>query len=540
MQRPFSLQERMRDHLRAPNPFMEYIPEAELTMNLQRIGRLVLFAGISCLVLTGLCAFVPELKTWIFNFFRLLISPIKPFLSVQPSPALTGLVNWLSQCSVVIVFVLAPMVSVFTIYLALRQSYLYIDGRHLYRLKLIMDQSSGRNARPIITIGRKNYLIEAQTLLTPEAEVLVERPTGKKSYRDYVVRIQTPHYREFSIKWGDVIKPDDRQRLMNTIEDLMPRTFDGSIFEPFKQIHSRQSYTEIWLKELSGAPKRDRLTPLMEGSQLDKGNYTIVHKAGVGGQGTVYLADTCKNSAVNRTVILKEFVLPVFPDIRVRKKAAERFQTEAAMLSRLKHRLVVKFIDLFVEDHRAYVVMELVEGTNLKELVATTGPLPEAEVVKLAAQMASVLSYLHGQKPPVIHRDLTPDNIILGDDGLPKLIDFSVAQELSSGVTGSVVGKPNYIAPEQFRGKPTSQSDIYSLGASMFYLLLGQDPPPITVLHPQKVKESITPALDQIVARCTQLDVAKRYYCADDLLADLRRIGGVVDVHFDQSEAEEN
>ncbi|HEY9683681.1 MAG TPA: serine/threonine-protein kinase [Oculatellaceae cyanobacterium] len=526
MQKPFSLQERMRDHLRHPNPLMEYIPQAELTMNLQRIGRLVLFAGISCLLFIAACAFVPQLKDVVFDFFRFLVAPIKPLLYAQPAPALEGLLNWLSKVSTVIVFVAAPLVSLFTIFLALRQSYLYIDGRYLYRLKLIMQQSNGPSGRAVMIVAGKHYLIESQTLLLPDTKVIVERPQGKKSYRDYVLKISTPHYRDFSIKWGDVIQADDRQRLMNTMEELMPQTFDASVFEPFKQIHSRQSYTEIWLKELSGAPKRDRLTPLADGSKLDKGNYTIIHKAGVGGQGTVYFADTAKNSAVSRTVVLKEFVLPVFPDIRVRKKAAERFQTEAAVLSRLHHPRVVRFIDLFVEDHRAYVVMELVEGANLKELVATSGPLPESEVVKLASQMASVLSYLHEQEPPVIHRDLTPDNIILGEDGLPKLIDFSVAQELSSGVTGSVVGKPNYIAPEQFRGKPKTQSDIYSLGASMYYLLIGQDPPPITVLHPQFVNGKISQPLDHIVAKCTQLDVLKRYQSAAELLADLEKIGG--------------
>ena len=106
------------------------------------------------------------------------------------------------------------------------------------------------------------------------------------------------------------------------------------------------------------------------------------------------------------------------------------------------------------------------------------------------------------------------------------MIDFSVAQEASFGVTGSVVGKPNYISPEQFRGKPSVQSDIYSLGATLYFLLIGCDPPPITVLHPQAVKDSISQALDQITARCTQLDVNNRYASASDLVHDLRKLKG--------------
>jgi serine/threonine-protein kinase len=195
------------------------------------------------------------------------------------------------------------------------------------------------------------------------------------------------------------------------------------------------------------------------------------------------------------------------------------------MLSRLNHPQIAKFIDLFVEDHRAYVVMELVEGQSLKELVASEGPLPEKAVVDLATQIAEILTYLHSQDPPVIHRDLTPDNIMLGEDGLAKLIDFSVAQEASSGVTGSVVGKPNYISPEQFRGKPTPQSDLYSLGATMFFLLTGVDPPPISVLHPKAEKDKISHQLDTIVARCTQLDVSKRIESAEQVLVALRALG---------------
>jgi serine/threonine protein kinase len=101
------------------------------------------------------------------------------------------------------------------------------------------------------------------------------------------------------------------------------------------------------------------------------------------------------------------------------------------------------------------------------------------------------------------------------------LIDFSVAQELSTGVTGSVVGKPNYISPEQFRGKPTQQSDIYSLGATLYYLLMAKDPPPITVLKPDQENEAISSKLGLLVTNCTELDVLKRYQSAADVLRDL-------------------
>jgi serine/threonine-protein kinase len=110
----------------------------------------------------------------------------------------------------------------------------------------------------------------------------------------------------------------------------------------------------------------------------------------------------------------------------------------------------------------------------------------------------------------------------MGSDGMIKLIDFSVAQEVSSGVTGSVVGKPNYISPEQFRGKPATQSDIYSLGATMFYLLVGRDPSPISVSHPKTECDAISTELDDVVARCTQTELSKRYESAEKVLESIR------------------
>ncbi|MBZ0189039.1 MAG: protein kinase, partial [Candidatus Obscuribacterales bacterium] len=135
-----------------------------------------------------------------------------------------------------------------------------------------------------------------------------------------------------------------------------------------------------------------------------------------------------------------------------------------------------------------------------------------------------VLDYLHGQSPPIIHRDFTPDNLILEPDGNVKLIDFSVAQKIENDITGSVVGKANYIAPEQFRGKPTIQSDIYSLGATCYYLLTGTIPDPISRLRPQAVKPEISSDVDAIIASCTHLDPEKRYKSVSDLRADITRL----------------
>ncbi|MBI4533883.1 MAG: protein kinase, partial [Candidatus Melainabacteria bacterium] len=123
--------------------------------------------------------------------------------------------------------------------------------------------------------------------------------------------------------------------------------------------------------------------------------------------------------------------------------------------------------------------------------------------------------------PPVVHRDFTPDNLILGADGVLKLVDFNVAHQSESTATGTVVGKHAYIPPEQFRGKPSTQSDIYALGATVFYLLTGEDPEPISTSYPLLHSNEVSPALNEIVACATNIDTKVRYKTIEDLKAAL-------------------
>jgi serine/threonine-protein kinase len=123
-----------------------------------------------------------------------------------------------------------------------------------------------------------------------------------------------------------------------------------------------------------------------------------------------------------------------------------------------------------------------------------------------------------------VHRDFTPDNLILDKDGTLKLIDFDVAQQREQTTSATVVGKHAYLPPEQFRGKPCPQSDIYALGATLHFLLTGCDPEPLTSSHPLTVRPEIAAALDGIVARCTQLDLDKRYETAAQIKLDLHNM----------------
>jgi serine/threonine-protein kinase len=272
------------------------------------------------------------------------------------------------------------------------------------------------------------------------------------------------------------------------------------------------------MQALSAPPKRERLTPLPDGTQLQSGRFVALEQLGVGGQGTAYLS---RETETGNIVVLKEFILPVYVDVNVRRQALERMQNEAAMLRRLDNERVVRLIDFFIEDHRGYLVLECIDGFSLRKLVDEQGCMKESQVRELAAQMCEMLKYLHNLTPPVVHRDFTPDNLILGSDGVLKIVDFNVAQQTESTATGTVVGKQAYLPPEQFRGRPVAQSDIYAMGATLYFLLLGNDPEPITCSHPILKDENISQALDSLVAKATALDLAKRYQRIEDLEADL-------------------
>src|SRR5207237_6197438 len=124
--------------------------------------------------------------------------------------------------------------------------------------------------------------------------------------------------------------------------------------------------------------------------------------------------------------------------------------------------------------------------------IRQNGAQKETTVLKWAAEVAEILTYLHKRNPPIIHRDLTPDNLVLKNEGTVHLIDFGAANQFVGTATGTLVGKQAYIAPEQLRGKADLQSDLYSLGGTLHYLLTGKDPIPLMVAHPNEVLPDIS------------------------------------------------
>lgn len=349
--------------------------------------------------------------------------------------------------------------------------------------------------------------------------ISITRPKGKTSPLDELLCFKLKSGKIHKVKMGSIESVDDREQLLKAIEKWAPNVErDASVIQALTPA-ADHSYTELWLQALSAPPERERLKPLSANMILQDGKYKVTRQLGTGGQGQAYLAT---DSESNEGVVLKEFILPVYVDVNVRRAALEQFENEARLLRQIDHPRIVKLIDFFVEDHRTYLVLEHIKGGSLRELVKSKGKLDQAQVRSLALQMCNILSYLHNLNPPIIHRDFTPDNLILNYDGTLKLIDFNVAKQvLESTTSGTVVGKHAYLPPEQFRGMPECASDIYAMGATLHFLLTGQDPEPISTSHPKRVDDSISEKLNALVERATALNTAKRYAKVEELLTDL-------------------
>jgi len=326
------------------------------------------------------------------------------------------------------------------------------------------------------------------------------------------------------VRNGTLLNSEERGQLLQYVQEYAPHAVvDPELLHLLTPV-ATSSYTELWLQSLAAPPKRARLAPLEPGMQLAESKYRIEEILAAGGQGVVYTATEKLPDGQERSVVVKEIILPIFGDDNTRKKELDRFVQESQLLQRLEHPQVVKLFDFFVEDHRGYLVLERITGRSLSDLVAREGPRPQADVVKLARQMCNILEYLHGLTPPLVHRDFTPDNLILADDETLKLIDFNVACAQNYTTTATVVGKRAYLPPEQFRGKPCTQSDIYAFGGTLYYLLTGEEPEPIATSHPILKRSDVSEELDRLVARATEPDLKRRYSDAAQIKGDLDAI----------------
>lgn len=202
--------------------------------------------------------------------------------------------------------------------------------------------------------------------------------------------------------------------------------------------------------------------------------YSILRTLGQGGMGTTYLAwdKTRSVAGTPQLLVLKE----MNADMAKIPKAQELFEREARTLKTLHHSGIPKYYDFFLEAGKKYLAMELIHGQDLEHIVHDKGPISADKAIAWMIQTCDVLNYLHNQQPPLIHRDIKPANLMLRPfDRQIIVLDFGAVKEIGT-YAGTRIGAEGYCAPEQERGQPLIQSDLYAIGPTLIFLLTGETP----------------------------------------------------------------
>jgi serine/threonine-protein kinase len=256
--------------------------------------------------------------------------------------------------------------------------------------------------------------------------------------------------------------------------------------------------------------------------------YEILGKIGTGGMADVYKA---RDHKLNRCIAVK--VLKA--EFREDKTFIRKFKSEAQAAAGLTHPNIVNVFDVGDDEGIHYIVMELIEGITLKEYISKKGKLSIKEATSIAIQVSMGLEAAHSHG--IVHRDVKPQNIIISTDGKVKVTDFGIARAASSNtISSNVMGSVHYSSPEQVRGGYSDEkSDIYSLGITIYEMVTGRVPfdgdttVAIAIKHLQEemVPPSIyTPelpySLEQIINKCTQKSVDRRYATMEEVIADLK------------------
>jgi len=326
------------------------------------------------------------------------------------------------------------------------------------------------------------------------------------------------------------LEPDFVEQFLLAVQMWAPQVCDESLNSMQNSLRlsasgsSQSSYTELWEEELGRRFAPTSYIPLEIGRVLRQSTLKVVNPLSSGGLSALYL---CQLNG-KELVVLKEAVIPESGTESVREKAREMFGREAHLLMKLDHGGIVHVLDFFSEGERNYLMLEYVNGVDLKQLVKQNGAQRESDVLEWAIQIAGSLKHLHEREQPIIHRDLTPDNIVLRNDGQTVIVDFGAANEFIGTATGTFVGKHSFIAPEQLRGKATTQSDIYAFGCTLFYLLTGSEPEALTASNPKELVPAISDELAELVESCTQLEVRDRYQSVAQMLPVLRRLAAQI------------
>ncbi|MBP0017366.1 MAG: protein kinase [Cyanobacteria bacterium SBLK] len=253
--------------------------------------------------------------------------------------------------------------------------------------------------------------------------------------------------------------------------------------------------------------------------------YQVLQTLGQGGMGTTYLAWDKRGtiSGSPQLLVLKE----MNGDMAQIAKARELFEREARILQNLDHPGIPKYYDFFLEDNKKYLAMELIHGQNLERRIYEKGTILPQQAIDWAIQTCEILDYLHNLDPPLVHRDIKPANLMVRHlDKRVVLLDFGAVKEIGTPL-GTRIGAEGYSAPEQERGQPCPQSDLYAIAPTLVFLLTGHSPlkyyqhqGDMYRLDVSKIP-TIAPALQRVITNASEPPLKQRYKTAKELARSL-------------------
>lgn len=339
----------------------------------------------------------------------------------------------------------------------------------------------------------------------------------------------------------------DEQRLADLLAEMTdticrgePVDFDSTCQQhPDLADELRKLWGAVLITDTAGASSDELSPPKPDGQpryarlQLPTtiGDYELLEEIGRGGMGVVFRA---RQLSLEREVAVKMILRG-----RLASDAdLQRFMAEAAATAKLEHPGIVPVYDVGDFEGRPFFSMKYIAGETLAERVAR-GPMPQREAAELVSQIARAVQFAH--EHGVVHRDLKPSNILISKDGSVLVTDFGLAKEVRANVdltrSGMMVGTPAYMSPEQAGGRRellSPATDIYSLGAILYYALTGRPPfiaeTPVELVMlvieqdpspPRALRPGLDRDLEMIVVRCLQKPVDLRYASAGDLASDL-------------------
>ena len=248
------------------------------------------------------------------------------------------------------------------------------------------------------------------------------------------------------------------------------------------------------------------------GNDIIDSKYEILKLLNTGGMNSaIYLA---LDKKLNRQWAIK----------KVRKSSSQTtsmLMAEASIMKNLDHPMLPRIVGIEEDPKFFYIIMDFVQGENLKTVVSSSGPQAQDTVVSWGVKLCDVLTYLHGKG--IVYRDMKPANIMLSPDGNIKLIDFGIAREYKENASEdtTALGTEGYAAPEQYEGKgqTDARTDVYGMGITLFQLLTGVNPSSYqeNIFSIRLQNPNLSSGLDKIILKCTNKDPKKRYQSTEEL-----------------------